>query len=229
MVGKMNTKQIKKAVIALVAYFLSANILANLSSVLVEVFKIENLFLINLLLVLSSLGGVLAVLIVSKVDFKREFEQFRKDFKGNMKIVCNTWFIGIFLMIIANYIINILIMGEIAPNEAANREIFDLYPLYSIISVCIFAPFAEEILFRFNFKGMCKKKKVIIILSGVLFGFMHVLTTNISLVNCIYAIPYSILGIAFAKMYFDTDTIVSSIVGHAMHNALTLIIIFLGV
>ena len=104
----------------------------------------------------------------------------------------------------------------------------DSYRYYSILSTALLAPIMEEILFRLNFKGLFKDKNTFIYSTGLLFAAMHLLSSS-SIAELIYIIPYACLGIAFSKIYADTDNIFPSIFMHILHNSLTLFIILGGI
>lgn len=229
MVIKFMAKQIKKCILALITYILSSSLLTGFAAGFIEVLNIKNVIISNIILLLSSIVAVAMTLYVSKIDIVSEFKKFMKDFENNIKTVFRIWGIGLLVMIFANVIINVVIMKGIAPNEVANRELLHTLPLYSIVSIAILAPLAEETLFRYNLKGIFKNQKIAILVSGLTFGFMHVISVDFSLQNMIFLVPYSILGFAFAKIYFDTDTVASSIIAHAIHNCLSLAVILLGV
>ena len=127
-------------------------------------------------------------------------------------------------MIVSNLIINYLIMGgNIAANEEMNRQAILENPLlYTIMTIGVFAPFIEEILFRKSTDKIFKKEIYYYVLSGVLFGFAHVMADLSSVLNLLYIIPYGALGYVFALMDKKTDTTFTSIMFHSLHNLLTL-------
>ena len=127
-------------------------------------------------------------------------------------------------MMISNLIIVFLFLKGIAPNEEANREMLRNYPLYMIFAVTILAPICEELMFRLSFKNVFKNRLVYILFTGISFGAMHLLA-NTSLIELLYIIPYSALGIAFSAICYDTDNIYSSIIAHIMHNTLTVLLL----
>ncbi len=116
-----------------------------------------------------------------------------------------------------------------APNEAANRELITKNPYYSIINILLIAPITEELLFRLNFKDVFKKRWTFVLTTGILFGLIHIIGTPISLINFLYIIPYSLLGVAFGLICYDTKSVYSSIIAHMIHNGVTLAIILLGI
>ena len=59
--------------------------------------------------------------------------------------------------------------------------------------------------------------------AGIVFGYLHVADAS-GLLQFLYIIPYSSLGVAFAVMYNKTNTVFTSISMHMFHNlALTIL------
>ena len=82
----------------------------------------------------------------------------------------------------------------------------------------------EEIVFRKCFKKAFPNKWIFIILSALVFGSLHVITTMTSPLELLYIIPYGALGASFAMMYQKTGTIYTSVAMHMFHNtALTIL------
>ena len=95
------------------------------------------------------------------------------------------------------------------------------------ITSALIAPIIEEIIFRLNFKDVFKNKNMFIIFTGVLFGALHLMSST-SLIELVFIIPYSCLGIAFSKIYAETENVFPSIIMHILHNSFTLLIILGG-
>jgi len=196
---------------------------------LIELLNIQNLFVTNIMMAFSTLLTFVGVFFFSYSKLKGQFEKFKSNFKSFMSSSLKTWILGLLIMFIVNFVLNVVILKSIAPNEEANRELLDSYLFYSLISMCVFGPLTEEMVFRLNLDGTFKSKKAFIIVSGLIFGLMHILTSEITLANILYIIPYSVLGCTFAKIYKDTDNIYSSIFMHILHNIISITIILFGI
>ena len=92
----------------------------------------------------------------------------------------------------------------------------------------ICAPINEELTFRKSFKEIFPSKWVFVIMSGLIFGLLHITSYIETFSDIIYLIPYSALGIAFALLYYKTDNIFSSITMHSIHNLLATLLVLLG-
>ena len=66
------------------------------------------------------------------------------------------------------------------------------------------------------------------IVSGLLFGALHVITQITSLYDYLYIIPYSALGIAFAITNYKTNNVFPSIFTHMIHNGVITLMSILG-
>ena len=140
-------------------------------------------------------------------------------------------------MMISNLIISSII-GNIAVNEQETRSVLLSSPLYAIPSIIFFGPFLEEIIFRFSLRKAFQKEIPYAITSALIFGGIHVATafsvdgfTLSSFLShakeILYIIPYGSLGYFFAKSYYETDNIFSSIVPHMLHNTFSVLLIFI--
>lgn len=126
-------------------------------------------------------------------------------------------------MMISNFVISFLLNASQATNEQMVQKMISAMPYLLIISAGIIAPINEEILFRKVFKDNIKNKIICILVSGILFGYMHV-TSATTILQFLYIIPYSSLGISFAVMYSKTDSIFTSMSMHMFHNTILTIL-----
>ncbi|CAH1856843.1 CPBP family intramembrane glutamic endopeptidase [Convivina intestini] len=92
-----------------------------------------------------------------------------------------------------------------------------------VISVIIFAPICEELLFRgLLIKGLLPNVNPIyaIVISGLVFSAMHQSSNAIS-----FAI-YAVMGMSFAYAYVKTDRIEVSIALHMLNNTVATVLNF---
>ena len=205
---------------------LSMYFLPTVLSLTVGELGVENKNVCNLIALIVYLF-LLAVLYWK--ELKQEFITFKKNFKNSLGNGLKYWTIGLLIMLIANIIINYFIMdGSIAANEELNRKAILENPIwYTIISTAFLAPFLEEIIFRKSLDKIFKNNTWYYVVSGLLFGFAHVVADLSSVLNLLYLIPYGSLGYVFAVMDKKTNTTFTSIMIHALHNSLTLILLFI--
>lgn len=149
---------------------------------------------------------------------------FNRDFKANLQLSFKYWSVGITIMLISNIIISIVTNGTLSTNEEEVRNLIDQTPWYMVFQLIIYAPITEEIIFRKSIKDIFHQKYLYILTSGIIFGGLHVLTSLTSPLGLLYLIPYCSLGFAFASLYYKTNNIMSTIIPHAFHNFLALIL-----
>ncbi len=130
-------------------------------------------------------------------------------------------------MMISNILINTLFKLGQAENEQLVQGMITDFPLVMLLNAGVIAPIIEELVFRKTFRDTIKGKWAFILTSSLVFGFMHVLVAT-SLIEMIFIIPYTLLGMAFAYMYYDTDSIYTSILAHILHNTILIIISILA-
>lgn len=122
---------------------------------------------------------------------------------------------AIFLFIMADYVnaCSMLVFQNLL--DASLEEIVDR-PLEAIIAVAVMPAIIEELLFRGMIYRGVSNKKVAIIVSAILFAFLHMNFNQMC-----YAF---IMGLAFAFIIYLTDNLTVSILLHTLFNAFTVII-----
>lgn len=171
---------------------------------------------------------MLIIFLMYRKTFINDVKEYFKDFKNNFEVSFKYWFAGFVVMVISNLLITIFFTGANAGNEENVRSMISDAPIYMLFAVGIYAPFVEEMVFRKAFREIFKSKYVYIIMSGVVFGSLHVISSISSPSDLLYLIPYSALGIAFASLYYKTDNIFSSMIMHSIHNTAAALIYILG-
>ena len=215
-------KDIIKGLSVLIIYLLSNVILA----IIISLMHIDyNSLPISIRVIVSILyQGLILFLIVSLYHntFKDNYTTFKQNFFNYIQTYIKYWFLAILLMVISNMIISSLGV-KIADNEKEVIEAFHRLPLYTIISATIIAPILEETVFRLSIRKIIRNDYLFIILSGLLFGILHVAGSN-NIGQLLYIIPYSIPGCIFAYTLVKSDNIFVPISLHFIHNAILMIV-----
>lgn len=157
-------------------------------------------------------------------DAKEYFSNFGKNIETSFKY----WLIGFGIMAISNLFITFVLKKSIAGNEDVVRSYITTMPILMILDVVILAPFLEELTFRKSIREAINNKWCYVLISGIIFGWMHIASYISSISDLVYLIPYSALGISFSLLYYKTDNIFSTIMMHAMHNGLAVLVYLLG-
>ena len=166
----------------------------------------------------SNIVLLLILLLIFRKDIKKEWKIFKDNFLENIDIGIKYWLIGLGIMMVSNIFINVFLQLGQAANEQAVQGMITSLPWLMLINAGFIAPCTEEIVFRKGFKKAFPNKYAFIILSALVFGSLHVITSMTSPIELLYIIPYGALGAAFAYMYQKTNTIFTSISMHMFHN-----------
>ena len=154
---------------------------------------------------------------------KEKFIDFIKNFKKYFKISFKNWLIGFLIMYASNIIISFFITGN-GQNQEAVESLIKHVPLMAFLITSILAPFIEEMIFRKCLQDCFNNKTLYMIISGLIFGVIHVMSST-NYLELLLIIPYGSLGFMFAKTLNETDNVYATIIMHAIHNAILTIII----
>ncbi len=145
------------------------------------------------------------------------------------------------LMFVTNLVSSVLqnlIVSGTSVNEQNIQEIYQDKFAYVIMfpQVVLLAPLVEELIFRKSFYNLFKNKYLFLIISTLIFGFMHVTSTYTTLIKTYsiekslyltfgYAIPYLASGLFFGLIYLKSNrNIYTSITCHLLNNFLASIL-----
>ena len=183
--------------------------------------------------ILSLLLFILLLLLYNKT-FKKDYNRFKKNYTNNLYIIIRLFLIFIVLKYFTGMlssVIMVLLGYDVSYITSVNQELILAYvkanPILMIISSSFIAPFYEEGLFRLGFKKVFNNKWLFIIISGSLFGFLHVFPLNglPLIVGLVQSILYVIMGMVLSYIYYKYDNIYMSIGVHFLNNLLSMLII----
>lgn len=173
----------------------------------------------TLLTLFSDSILVIILIILYRKELIEQFKTFKKNLYPYLDTGFKYWLIGLMVMVVSNLLINLLVPSAVAGNEEQVQQIIHGSPIISFICVGILAPIIEEITFRKAFRDLFKTKWLFIIISGLVFGGLHVIFSFQGWQDLLYIIPYSSLGIAFGFVLVKTENIYPSICIHMFHNS----------
>lgn len=151
-------------------------------------------------------------------DIKNDIKKFKENKSELLEIGFKIWVIGLILMASSNVIIKKISPNEIANNEEAIRSMISVSPYLMLINTAILAPIVEELVFRKSFRTVFKNNLLFVIVSGIVFGGLHVVLSIENVYDYLYLIPYCSLGISLSYMYYKADNICIPIIMHMIHN-----------
>ncbi len=150
-----------------------------------------------------------------------------------IKSVLLTFVALYFISALSSILVFILTGLQDSANQNQVVDAFKQNPSLIIFTTVIYAPIVEEIVFRGAiFRGLRSKTNFIIsaIISGLLFGFIHVFDSLIqgNILDLLYIIVYGSLGFVFCYAYEKNNSIFASIALHFINNFLGIIGIILS-
>lgn len=169
-------------------------------------------------------------IIIDKRALKRDFIAFRQKLGTNIGMIIS----GFIMVYVALYISQlfmdyVLNVASDSQNEQMIASLFSPEPLTLIalfFLLCIFTPLVEELIFRkviFNFFHSRFGNVAAVIISGLIFGIMHV----VSFSDYIQAIPYVMMGMVFGVIYLRANKNIFVPIGvHVINNLISFLIYY---
>lgn len=217
----INIKQLLKGILIFTLFYFSS----LFQLIPIALFNIKKTTSNSIILsTFSNVCLLIILILIYRQELIKEFKLFKKNLLENLDTGIKYWLIGLLVMMISNIIITYVLGLNQAQNEQAVQKMINKMPIMMLITAGFIAPITEEITFRKTFKNTFLNKYLFIILSGLVFGSMHVITSYSNALELLYIIPYGSLGMAFAAMYYKTDTIYTSISMHMLHNTILTLI-----
>ncbi|MDD4407214.1 MAG: CPBP family intramembrane metalloprotease [Bacilli bacterium] len=175
---------------------------------------------------LISLVLFIILFFIYKKTLLDDLFEFKINIKNNLKKCFKLFVILLIVKIIATFIIYILsfilkINISVSENQSIINLLLSSAPIIMLISTVLLTPFVEEIIFRLGLKKIIKNSGLFILLSGLIFGFMHVFPTDINItVALIQSISYVFIGTLIAYYYVKYKNIYFVIIIHSLNNLL---------
>ncbi len=222
-----------KLLLCFVFFFCIGDICSYVLSIFnIDVSKFDNKTLVLYQFIMSFVIFIVLFLCYRKT-IKKDYDKFSKEKNKNITYIIKMFFIFMIVKYIVSFIsvvVMTLLNFDTSSMTSVNQDLIESYvkaaPLLMLISTSILAPFYEETLFRLGFKKVFKNKYIFIVLSGLIFGLMHVfpLENGISLIlGILQSITYVTMGIFLSYIYFKTDNIFVSIGIHFLNNLLSVL------
>lgn len=154
---------------------------------------------------------------------------------GYIKIIMISilaFLVGYFFDYIYQFIINnIEGIPDVSVNQSDIETLLIKFPFKSFISIVIIAPIVEEIVFRgLLFRTIIHRNRILAyITTFLLFGLAHLTFGDSAdgIIELIFLPIYGVSGLLFAYVYEKTNCIYTSMLTHAINNAIGFIMILL--
>ena len=157
------------------------------------------LYLYNLYSISTQIIFISSIIYIYREDLKNNLNDFKINYKKYLKMGLKYWFIGLNIMIISNILISLYTSISLPENEEIVRKLFDMSPLLMSISIIFLAPLGEELIFRKTLFNLIPYKWIYILLSGLIFGGLHIIGTD-SLLSILISSVFIILSSAFSVL-----------------------------
>lgn len=177
-------KNIGKLIISILLFFYLATILVLI--IRGVGISLEGSNKLHIVIIDFAVSGLLSVILMLlnfdliKDGIKKISSKYGKSILRFLKTVIIAFLIMYVVKIIAAqidiFLLTLCGLSEesTVENQALIEELLASAPAMMIISTSIFAPIEEELLFRGAIRKVIKNKKVFIVVSGLIFGLMHV-------------------------------------------------------
>ena len=232
---KKNYENTIKLLISLLLFFCSGDVLKFILKLLnidIKKLTLGNTMFIEFLL---SLIITCTVVFLYFKYLKKDFIVFKKDLKKNIRDVVKLFFIFMLVKYLVGIVSSLIIVGlgyEMEATNSANQKTIEEFvkfsPFLMMFSSSILAPLYEETLFRLGFRKVISNKWVFVIVSGFLFGVLHIfpLAEGVDLLLGItQSISYVTMGIFLAYAYQKSNNIFTSIGVHFLNNFISVLVL----
>jgi membrane protease YdiL (CAAX protease family) len=175
---------------------------------------------------LSSAILATIFLIVDKRQFRDRWSRFKKDWRAGFASIITGAVLMYLALFASSYLMDWLGITGTSNNEATIASFFQPEPLRLVVlflMLCVLTPIVEETVFRRALINLFPKRfgaVLPIVVSGIIFGFMHVSSGDFAQV-----IPYVALGLVLGGVYwFSGKNIYVTIAVHGINNLLSFLI-----
>ena len=222
---KKTTKKVKKTITIKEI----TTIILGLSIVLVRVLMPTHNTISKTLIILECTLEMLIAISIVLINLNEIKNMFKKKYASTDQFFTKV-IIVFALVTFGNGIIQLAIGGlskllfnyDLAnacdPAAQVAEEFVKVFPFGLMISTCIAAPIAEELAFRYTFKKIINNKISYVIISSLLFGFIHTASfLTLGILN------YAVFGALFCIAYLKIDDIRVLIAAHMFNNILAML------
>ena len=222
-------KKYYKYILTILLYLMyQSNFLIALFEVLgINILKLAHNYKM-IILYINDIIYILTLVYLFKEDIKNGIKSLKNNFYNILRLSLSCWAIGIIVMGISTFIINLILTKDVSNNEELVRQSIKLAPFYMLFSCSIVAPIFEEMVFRKSLNGLIKRNWLFIVVSGLGFGLLHVLGSFTNPLEFLYIIPYGSMGCSFAYLLTKTNNITLPILIHMAHNFILVTIQIIG-
>ena len=228
---KDNVKNIIKLIISFVLFFYLSLVIAYIFKLVGINYSDFNYIDYACLNTFIELIMFVVVLLFYKKYLKKDLVLFKLNKKDYIKKIISYFLI--FLVVkygvtLFSSLLLVMLGSDLvtSENQEAVVTLAKTLPFMMMISTSLLAPFVEEGIFRLGIKKVINNKYLFILVSGLIFGFMHIFPTELPLyVALIESLNYVTMGLLLAYIYNETDNLYVVVIIHALNNLLSMLMI----
>ena len=175
--------------------------------------------------------GVITIftVIVFYKEYIDDFKVFKEYFYEYNSVILKTFISMLIVIGIINLSIRLSTGVTTSTNQENINEMFLKSPIILSLMSIFYAPIVEESLYRGVLKKLISNKYLFIIISGLLFGLVHVIDDYKSIGDFMYILTYASLGMFLAYTYDKTKNIWCNIYLHFLQNFISIILLILTI
>lgn len=189
-----------RTIIIFVCYMFYANIISKIFSLIGLNNSVNSMFVGDLIFFIT-------IIFIYKDSLKKKFDIFKNEYSTKNKIwVVVKWILIIFavnmLIVLFKKLLGLHINNVLDENSMAVLQLFDISFVYSLFKTLIFAPIAEELLFKESIRDVVKNDIAFVLISSSIYTAMNFMyaSTDILFLELIKYFMFSlILSLAYIK------------------------------
>lgn len=195
-----------KTIIIFICYMFYANILDVMFNLIGINGNIMSMFIGDIIF-------LIAIILINKNNLKKNFNEFKNEYttKNKIKIIVKWSLIILVINIILiplKKMAGLNVNNVVDENSMAVIELFDIAFIYSIFKTLIFAPIAEELLFKQSIRDIVEDDKAFILISSLIYAIMNFMYGSMDIIILIF-VQYFIFSLVSTIAYIKTkDNIV---------------------
>lgn len=174
--------------------------------------------------VILSVVVVVSILKINKDEIKENWKDFKKNYKQYFNDYFKYYVLGLLFMVFFNILNSTILDLGISENENTIRSIVEMAPLYIFITAVIIGPIQEELVFRLSIRKAIKSDFWFIVLSSLIFSYMHLSGDITCIKDLLLLLPYFPLGVSFAYILTKSKNIFNTISLHTIHNGILVVL-----
>lgn len=220
------TQQLFKVIIIFLFYFIYTTVISGVLSLCGIKDELIAVFIADLVFFLG-------MVIIYKDSIKEGFLKFIKNYSLSKKIIFIVKWVAILFAVnmLGGIITEILFPSlEEDGNTGALYSIASISTFYMIFKTLIFAPVAEELLFKKTIRGLISNNVVFIIASSLIYALINIMYIDFNVFAIIDVISYFIFSVILSYIFVkNEDNIFMSMLIKFFYNLIPLTILLLGI